>query len=429
MRKSDAINKIQSLYKFGSRLGLERMEVLMELLGNPQDDLNVIHVAGTNGKGSTCRLVNSVLMNAGYKTGLFTSPFLLNFTERIEICGLEISEDELDLYSKIVFEKIEDMKSMGYDSPTEFEAVTAICFMYFKGNNVDFAIMEVGLGGRGDSTNVVKKPLVCAITSIGYDHMDRLGETLEKIAAEKAGILKRDRPVIININDEKAKEIVRKTCIEKNAELIDVSDLDFKIINSDLSGSKIEINSGAWQGDFNISLPGIYQAENVKVAFKILEYLAKQGAKICKDDIKEGFLKAKHEGRFEILKKNPFIIVDGAHNADGMQRLKESMDTYFPEKKILVMAGILKDKDVNAITDVMNMMADDFIITEPDNPRKLDCSILAASLKNEYNRVCTIKDYAKACDFGLKALKENEYDVFLICGSLYLIGKVREMIL
>ena len=169
----------------------------MELLGNPQDDLNVIHVAGTNGKGSTCRLVNSVLMNAGYKTGLFTSPFLLNFTERIEICGLEISEDELDLYSKIVFEKIEDMKSMGYDSPTEFEAVTAICFMYFKGNNVDFAIMEVGLGGRGDSTNVVKKPLVCAITSIGYDHMDRLGETLEKIAAEKAGILKKDKPVKI----------------------------------------------------------------------------------------------------------------------------------------------------------------------------------------------------------------------------------------
>lgn len=429
MQNSSAINKIQSLSRFGSRLGLERMEILLNLLGNPQNDLKVIHVGGTNGKGSTCRFLNDVFMEAGYKTGLFTSPFLSDFKERIEVSGKEISESELETCSTVVFEKIREMERLGYDLPTEFEAITAISLVYFKSKDTDIVILEVGLGGRGDSTNIVKKPMISAITSIGYDHMDRLGDTLIEIAEEKAGIIKQDVPMVMNIADMEAKKVVLAKCAEKNAPVTDVSLMDARIENMGIRGSGFEILRGRWAGMYNISMLGEHQIENAKVALCILEIAEKQGFKLSESHVKAGMAKAFHKGRLEILKENPFIIVDGAHNRDGLKRLKESMDMYFPHKKILMLVGILKDKELKTMAEQMACIARDFIVTEPVSERLLEAEKLGASLQTLNKNVTIIKDCREAYKYGLDIMEKEKYDVFLICGSLYLIGEIREMIL
>ena len=212
---SSAIEKIEEFQRFGSILGLERMNALLELLGNPQDELKIIHVAGTNGKGSICRYIYSVLQAAGYKTGLFTSPFLEVFNERIELDGKYISDEELAEYTERVLTCVETLTTRGEQSPTEFEVITAIAFLYFKEKGCDYAVMEVGLGGRGDSTNVCKSPLISVIASISYDHTDRLGNTIAEIAAEKAGIIKEGCPVVTSAEAEDALKVIEDRASER----------------------------------------------------------------------------------------------------------------------------------------------------------------------------------------------------------------------
>ncbi len=426
----NVIDRIEDFSRFGSVLGLERMNVLMELLGNPQEALKVIHVAGTNGKGSVCRYIYEALCANGYKVGLFTSPFIEVFNERIEFDGKLITDEELEEISNIVLAKVEQMTKEGFDSPTEFEVITAICFLYFAKKNPDFVILEVGLGGRGDSTNIIQKPLACVITSIGYDHMDRLGNTLEEIAAEKAGIIKEGCPVVSNVEDKGAREVIARTCYEKKAELIDVTN-DFRMktvyARQTLNGNICSfVLDGIRYEDVEACMPGEHQVKNLKCALSTIEVLRRKGyISLNREKFLEGIRRARQVARFEIMQENPHIILDGAHNLDGARALADTMEKYFDKKDVLMVCGMLADKDVDGIIGQFSRIAEEFIVTEPMNARKMDADGLKRRFDEKGIR-CTA--YASPDDaFEAAWKRKDNYSCILFAGSLYLIGEMRRM--
>lgn len=486
----NAISKIHKFERFGSRLGLERMNVLLEKLGNPHEDLNVIHVAGTNGKGSVCKYLEEGLSACGYKMGLYTSPFIERFNERIRLNGSDISDEDLESFTSRVLAASDEMVAEGLDSPTEFEVVTAIAFLYFKEKKADIVILEVGLGGSGDSTNVVSKPMACAITSISYDHMDRLGNTLAEIAAEKAGIIKNGVPVISNVPEREAAAVIAKTAYEKNSRLYDVSKIKFLI--DDTAGTLSQIVSmelyGTDYSDVEISMLGRHQGENLKTALAIIEILRREEKiKVERSRLYDGLKKAVQPGRFEVLvsgrscnepnawkqqaydrcvkeendviahermiagsapednvqMKNVIngdlgraesiaeagratVIIDGAHNEAGAAALQETVEKYFKDKKILLVTGMLADKQVDEILKHFTAITEDMVITEPDNPRKLNVDDLEKTLKNMGIEPLRAKDARESVKLAEKI--QDEYDLILFAGSLYLIGDVRRIV-
>ena len=335
MNYEEAMERIHSFRVFGSRLGLGRMRRMLHLLGDPQDGMNIIHVAGTNGKGSVCRYVYSVLEENGYRTGAYFSPYLERFTERIEFDGEEISREDLVRYAEQALGAAEEMVRRGWESPTEFELVTAIGFLYFAAKNADFIILEVGLGGRGDSTNICSQPAVTAIVSISYDHMAQLGNTLPEIAAEKAGIIKEGVPVVVCVEDPDAFEVIRKRAEELSAPLIDASRVRISTVRESLEGCIFDAMpdeelraqlSGMmqWQ-NIEISMCGHHQISNAVCALLMIEVLRKRGIRIEEERLHRGMKKAVQKGRFEIMRKNPYLILDGAHNPAGARALKETV--------------------------------------------------------------------------------------------------------
>ena len=288
MNYEETINRIHGFQKFGSRLGLERMAVLMDILGNPQDDMKVIHVAGTNGKGSVCRFLASMLKENGYRAGLYTSPYLERFTERIELDGIEISREDLADCASAVFNAVDIMLAEGCESPTEFELVTAIGFVYFSRKPIDILVLEVGLGGRGDSTNMIKAPLASVITSVSYDHMNVLGSTLEEIAAEKAGIIKEGCPVISNVEDPGAAAVIRRIAKEKGSFLYDAAQIQPQNIKKSLKGYSFEIKTGhnkpAGLFRAELGMIGMHQVSNAICALSVIEVLEDRGIISCKEE-------------------------------------------------------------------------------------------------------------------------------------------------
>lgn len=430
-KTAKAIEKIHEFERFGSILGLERMTRLLEFLGNPQDDLKVIHVAGTNGKGSTCRYMYSILQEAGYKTGLYTSPFLEKFNERIEFNGEMISDEDLSVYTDRVLAEVKKMTDKGLDSPTEFEVVTAIAFLYFKEKACDYVILEVGLGGTGDSTNVCKKPLVTAITSVSFDHMDRLGNTIEEIAREKAGIIKDGVPVITSCKDEAALRVIESVAYEHGCQYIETKDVEISISKEGLSGYQFDASVLNYvYGKLEICMTGRHQIDNAVGAITVLKVLEKQDNIVIADKhLYAGLKKARQYGRFEVmtgLDEKPVIIIDGAHNIDGATALRKTMDDLCRDKKVLMVTGMLADKDVNGIIGEFTKITKDFVVTEPDNPRKLGAEELAVKLE-ELGATCKI---APIADDACRVVDEikNQYDVVLFAGSLYLIGKIRSIL-
>ncbi len=423
----DAISKISKFQKFGWVLGLERMNVLLEKLDNPHEDLKVLHVAGTNGKGSVCRYLYEILQAAGYRCGLFTSPFLEVFNERIEFDGSFISDADLQRCSDVVLAMTEEMVAEGHESPTEFEVITAIAFLYFKEKNTDFVVLEVGLGGRGDSTNVVKRPLCSIITSISLDHTDRLGETIEEIAAEKAGIIKEGCPVITGVENEEAMWVLKHKAIEKHTPIFDALQSPFEILEETVEGTRVRAEVLKETYEFTISMVGRHQVQNALTALTAIALLNKRGDFTVTDEqIAEGFKRAKQIGRFEIMEKEPFVILDGAHNPGGAKALKETVLRHFKDKKILMVTGILADKEVEEVLDSFMDITKDFIATEPDNPRKLPAEELAEKMQKRGGHVHRFSkaEEAVSCAQGLY----EAYDVILFTGSLYLIGKIRGLI-
>lgn len=428
MTYQETLDRIHSFQKFGSRLGLERMTRLMELLGNPQKTVKVIHVAGTNGKGSVCRYLYTVLQENGYKAGMYTSPYLERFTERIECGGSEISEADLIRYTEKVMEKVELMLAEGMESPTEFELVTAIAFLYFSEQSIDFLVLEVGLGGTGDSTNVVERPVISVITSISYDHMEYLGDTLEKIAVEKAGIIKPGVPVVFNVDDEKAAAAIRRIADEKGCRRFEVhrEARDIKDKTVDCYTFDAEI-LGTEYRNLSITMIGEHQISNAICALTVLEVLRREN--ITKLDINKlytGFRKAKQTGRFEILSKEPFVIIDGAHNEAGAESLRAVMAEHFSGRRILMVTGMLADKKIDKLLDKFELITDDFIATEPDNPRKLSAFELCSQIQKRGKSCAAIEDPERASRYAGKL--SSSYDVTVYAGSLYLIGKIRGLL-
>lgn len=408
-------------------LGLDRMEELLRRLGNPQDDLKVIHVAGTNGKGSVSKYLEEGLSACGYKMGLYTSPYIETFNERIRYDGADISDEDLEYYGQKVVSAAEAMVADGLDSPTEFEVVTAIAFLYFAGRQADITILEVGLGGIGDSTNVVKSPLASVITSISYDHMAQLGSSLAEIAVNKAGIIKTGCPVIANVPQRDAAKIIARKAYAMGSRLYDISGIRAAVSDETPFSQRVsmELYEKSYS-DVEISMVGRHQVENLKTALATLEILRKSGAvKLDREALYEGLKRARQPGRFEVISEDPLVIIDGAHNEAGAQALQETMAQHFAGKKILLVAGILADKEIDSIVKFLTKITDHIIVTEPDNPRKLAAEKLAEHVADFGVAAEAVSD-VEAAVHRAKKLADG-YDVILFAGSLYLIGDVRRL--
>lgn len=421
------IDRIHEFNRFGMVLGLDRMEELLRRLGNPQDDLKVIHVAGTNGKGSVSKYLEEGLSACGYKMGLYTSPYIETFNERIRYDGADISDEDLEYYGQKVVSAAEAMVADGLDSPTEFEVVTAIAFLYFAGRQADITILEVGLGGIGDSTNVVKSPLASVITSISYDHMAQLGSSLAEIAVNKAGIIKTGCPVIANVPQRDAAKIIARKAYAMGSRLYDISGIRAAVSDETPFSQKVsmELYEKSYS-DVEISMVGRHQAENLKTALATLEILRKSGAvKLDREALYEGLKRARQPGRFEVISEDPLVIIDGAHNEAGAQALQETMAKHFAGKKILLVAGILADKEIDSIVKFLTKITDHIIVTEPDNPRKLAAEKLAEHVADFGVAAEAVPD-VEAAVHRAKELADD-YDVILFAGSLYLIGNVRRL--
>ncbi len=422
MNYNEALNYIHGTLKFGIKLGLESIETLLGLMGNPQDKLKYVHVAGTNGKGSTVAFISSVLIEAGFKVGIFTSPSLERFNERIKINNDEINGDDLARITSFVKEKVDIMISEYNVYPTEFEIVTAITFEYFYEMKCDIIVLEVGLGGRFDATNVIKESLVSVITAISYDHMDKLGDTLEKIAFEKAGIIKFGSDVVAFSQKDSVLEVVSQVCKEKNAELFTVGFQSVKMGVYSIEGQEFELNN---LSSLKISLLGEHQIKNAVVAVRALEILRGKGYEISEDSIRKGLANTKWPGRLEVLSKQPVFLIDGAHNGEGAEVLADVLKAYFPGKKILFIIGALKDKDIASIVTPTLPIASEYITVTPDSNRALSSKDMAEFLLKYCKNVSVSDTIEEAVKTSLTRIN-SDVDVICAYGSLYYIGKIRK---
>ena len=448
MSYSGTINYLYNLQKHGIKFGLENISRLMSSLGNPHESFLSVHVAGTNGKGSVSAIIASVLRNAGLKVGLFTSPHLVSFTERIRINGEEITESD-------VIGLTEEIRSIverrGDFSPTFFEVVTAMALMYFKRKKVDIAVIEVGMGGRLDATNIII-PEVSVITNISYDHREFLGGTLKEIAHEKAGIIKDGVPVVVSYQEPEAMEVIERKAIEKGARLY-VYGRDFSSVlrREDLSGICFDYRSSDSFAIHDLVLPfiGEHQMQNASVAIKAAMIVLKNCNALCvmRDEsrknslnslpitnyslrIREGLENVSWPGRLEIVKEDPLILIDGAHNPAAAEALSKALKKYFSGryKRIIIVLGIMGDKDVKGIMEPLLPLASEIILTSPEysraaSPEKLAST--AASLGFFNVRIAlTVKDaIGMATDLAHDA---PDPSLIVITGSFYTIGEAKE---
>lgn len=420
----EAIEYLRKTHKFGSKLGLDSTRELLRRLGNPHNKFKSVHVAGTNGKGSVTAMISRVLKNAGFKTGMYISPCLERFTERIQVDQNEISEhDAARLIEKVKIE-IDKMLNEGYDHPTEFEIVTALGFLYFAEMKIDIAVIEVGLGGRLDATNVIE-PLISVITSIGFDHMDVLGDTLGKIAYEKAGIIKNSTPAVLYPQDSEALSVLRETAKTRQSELFEVSSKQLKVKYSKFGEQCFDFEFESERiSDIVLNLSGAHQILNAATALTALMVLRKLGLSIPDKAILNGLRNVSWPGRLELVRRNPVVLLDGAHNASGARALSAALTEYFNGKKIILVIGILKDKQVKEILQIICPYASAVIAVKPDNQRALEPHILSKMAALYCDHTYAAPDIYSAIQMGLNLADEN--DILLITGSLYLIGTARK---
>ncbi len=428
MNYNESLKYIEETHKFGMRLGLDNIEKLLELLGNPQDKLNIIHVAGTNGKGSTCSFITSILKGSGYKVGLYTSPYLETFTERIRINGINIPQEDVARIVTLIKKKIDYMVANGYHYPTEFEIVTAMAFYYYYEQNVDFVALEVGLGGRYDATNVIKTSKVSVITSISLDHVGILGDTIAKIAYEKGGIIKENGVAIVYDQSDEAKDVIKSICKEKNAQYIEARFDNVKIIKSDINSQTYSCKlMDKKYNDLEIELIGEHQINNSIVALNTIEYLNKtENLNINEDAIRLGLINTRWPGRIEKIMDKPTFIIDGAHNEDGAKSLARALEKNFNNKKSTLLIGMLEDKDIDGVLDILMPYFDKVITTTPDNPRAIDCEILKEKISKYTDDVISKSNIEEAVKYTFDNAGED--DVIISAGSLYMIGTVRTLV-
>ncbi len=427
MDYNQTIDFIDNKMNYGCKPGLETILSLLELLGNPQKWLKVVHVAGTNGKGSTTAMVSNILTCAGYKTGMYTSPHLYSIRERMIINGEEITESDFVKYAEVVIEKMELMKSMGKNEPTQFELITAMAFLYFYEKKIDILVLEVGLGGALDATNVVDS-IVSIITSISYDHIEILGDTIEKIAFEKAGIIKSDSSTILYPQlYSGAEHVIEEICIDKNTKLTKVK-REFGAIKNfekymqvfDYSNRNINIY------DLRLPLIGDHQILNACTAITAMLELRDLGYKISDEHIRIGLETVIWPCRLSIVKTEPLIIIDGAHNEDGIDSLTDALKKYFSDKKIILVIGMLKDKNYEYAAQKLAPLAAGIITTTPESPRKLRAEVLAKTMGKYSDNVTSIDNLNDAVIYAIS--QADKTTMICICGSLYLAGEAYKIL-
>lgn len=426
MRYEEAIKYITEVRNFGSNYGLERTHKLLEYLGNPEKELKFIHIAGTNGKGSTTSMITEILMGSGYKVGMYTSPFIEEFEERIQINRNNIPKETLAALMDEVKLSVDKVIEDGYNHPTEFEIITVLMLLYFKRENIDFGVIEVGLGGTLDSTNVIT-PILQVITSISFDHTNLLGNTLEEIAREKAGIIKKGIPTVIYPQQEEALNVIKNKCFEMDSELYIANSDNLKfesVVNDDKPYQLLKYND---EIDILLPLLGEHQIINLSVAMKTIEVLNNRNiTDISIDNITKSIKSVIWKGRLEVLSNNPYVVIDGAHNIQGIQTLSKNIKKYFEYDNLYLILGILADKDVEEMIKVITPMAKKVYAVTPNSIR----AELAEDLKKEiikYNENCqAYDDYKEAYLTALNDADEN--DLILASGSLYMVGDMRKII-
>lgn len=406
---------LEQLRLVGSRFGTDCEKELLSLLGNPQDKLRFIHVAGTNGKGSFCSMMSSVLQKQGYKVGLYTSPYIVVFNDRIRVNGLPIAEDDInDLFLR-VRQKADTMKT----PPSSFDFITAAAFLWFYETKCDVVVLEVGLGGRYDSTNVIKNSLLSVITGIAFDHTEILGDTIEKIAWEKAGIIKESCPALYGGNDEKALVVIEKECEEKHSELTVKNPDLLKILSTTLDGTEFEFDGK----EYFIRLLGLYQPANAATVLAAIDVLRKHGFEISETAVKDGLSSAVWQARFEKIADEPVVLYDGGHNPQGVRAAVESVRAYFGDKKINLLVGILADKAHGEMAEELAKIADRVICIAPPSPRALPAEALA----EEFCEAGANARAANSIKEGVKIALSYKKPV-LVIGSLYSYNDVSESV-
>ena len=413
----EAVAYIHSVCWKGSIPGLGRTRNLLDLMGNPQDQLKYVHIAGTNGKGSTAAMTASILRKAGYRVGLYTSPYIYRFNERMQINGAPISDQELTAITAWVKPLAQSME----ESPTEFELVSCIAFEYFKRNKCDIVVLEVGMGGALDSTNVINAPEVAVITNIGLDHTDVLGSTVEEIAKTKAGIIKKGSDAVIYRSTPGVEAILEQTCKKLNVKLTKADFSNTYLVSHGLDGQVFDC--GIRKG-LALPLLGDHQLHNASVVLSVIDALIRRGWKISEENIREGLRDVSWPGRFDVMRRDPLFIIDGGHNPQCIEALVKNIEDYLTGRKVIVLTGVLADKDYADMYKPVMPLVQEFICITPPNPRKLDALLLAQYLKDAGAN-------ATPCDSipaGVKtAMEKAGKDGVVLCfGSLYSIGAIQD---
>jgi len=404
---------------------LRRIEMLLERLGNPHRVAKSIHIAGTKGKGSTAAMIASILTQAGYRAGLYTSPHLLSFTERIQIDGRPIAEDAFGRLVEILKPEAEAVNHSGnFGELTTFELLTALAFTYFKEGKVDYQMLETGLGGRLDATNVVK-PEVCVITSISFDHMDVLGDTLTQIAREKAGIIKPGSTVVCSPQLPEAMEVIEEACRERETRLVVVgNDVTWHGKAFDTEGQSFELRGLTGEYTLNIPLLGEHQLENAATAVATVEVLGGLGASISPESITTGLTQVHWPGRLQIMGREPWVIADGAHNADSARRLVEALERYFDFDRVVLILGVSSDKNIAGMVAELASLPSIVIVTRSHHPRAIEPAKLVGEFSKWGITPEVAENVASAVELALS--KAMPGDLICATGSLFIVAEVME---
>ena len=417
MNYEEAMNFIQNTNKFGSVLGLDNIRELLERLGNPQDQLRVVHIAGTNGKGSTLAFLAGIFRESGYRAGRYVSPASFSYEERFRINEENISKKDLCFYMEKIKNVAEEMVKDGLSHPTMFEIETALSFLYFLDKKVDVVLLETGMGGRLDATNVVKKPIATVIASIGMDHMQFLGDTLEKIASEKAGIIKEGCPVISYDNTKEVNEVIKNKAKQMHAKVTFVNSAGIRVLQESLNGESFSYRSsdGRWYEKIEIPLLGRHQINNAALALETLNVIKNYHC-ISDFQTEDGMRKTIWRGRIEILEREPMVICDGAHNPDGAKSLLSFLQNNFTNQRLIYIMGVLSDKDYEQMVQILAPAADKIYTVAPDNPRALSSRELCNCI-SKYHQNVEERQRLAECLSEVRQKAEKD-DVIIICGTL-----------
>lgn len=432
------ISLIEELKKRGSVPGLDAIEGLLEELGHPEDNLKIVHIAGTNGKGSIFAYLSSILIAAGFKVGRYISPTISCYEERFQINRKYITKDKLARLYNIVEEAMKREEEKTGLKPTLFEVETAISFLYFKEEKVDYALIEVGMGGRMDATNVIRHPELTVISSISYDHQAFLGDTLEEIAWQKAGIIKESCPVVLSENSDEVCKVIEQEATKKKVKCIEIKPTDYEVLSETPYGSTF-----LWKEQrYETKLPGRHQVSNAVTALAASEYLFRKdyeknnARKAIAEELDEmnvksaqqgGIIRTCWPGRLEVLKKEPLFYRDGAHNPDGAKKLAAFLQKYFTNKKIIYIMGVLKDKEYKKMLRYLMPMAKEVYVFKPKNERGLSAQILADTIKEVADVSVTIESDVNAAVFrALDTAKPD--DVLVACGSLSFMEEMEDIL-